>query len=343
MNGKTGRKGPYSLLRSRAPQSIIRRRNTQELPIWMIGMYLTYSIFVLYRRISGGKYKIPRQRYLPFNSGMKSQFFVLKGNTALKMHFYMISLCKNLSNFGRYLMVRIAVCDDEQSELIALSALLDNYKNLHTDELSYSAFQNSFDLPEYIRDGNFDLLLLDVLMPGLNGIEAARQIRSFDSNVKIIFLTSSRDFAVESYGVGAFYYALKPVTENTLFPLLDRVLFELRLRDEDSFVIRAKAGISKILFSHLETVEVMGKNVFLRLLDGQVLEAHGPLSDLERILLARSDFIKTHRAFIVNIRRVRTLDTREALTRSGRTVPVSKSMYTEVRRAYLDHLFTEKG
>lgn len=74
-----------------------------------------------------------------------------------------------------------------------------------------------------LRGVNYQLLLLDILMPGFTGIQAAREIRTFDSETKIIFLTSSPEFAVESYGVDAFYYLLKHIREGDLFPVLDRL------------------------------------------------------------------------------------------------------------------------
>ena len=72
----------------------------------------------------------------------------------------------------------------------------------------------------------FDILLLDVIMPGENGIDAAREIRRYDNNVKIIFLTSSAEFAVESYTVGAYFYQLKPIWEESFFRLMDSVIAE---------------------------------------------------------------------------------------------------------------------
>ena len=71
-----------------------------------------------------------------------------------------------------------------------------------------------------------DVLLLDVIMPGENGISAAREIREYDRNVKIIFLTSSAEYAVQSYTVDAYYYQLKPIREETFFQVLDSVLDE---------------------------------------------------------------------------------------------------------------------
>ena len=109
-------------------------------------------------------------------------------------------------------MIQIGFCDDDPSVLDELHELLGSYRTEHNADIAPTAFQSPFELLASIEKGaRFDILLLDVLMPGENGIEAAREIRQYDSNVKIIFLTSSAEFAVQSYTVGAYFYQLKPI------------------------------------------------------------------------------------------------------------------------------------
>lgn len=74
------------------------------------------------------------------------------------------------------------------------------------------------------RGAGFDILFLDILMPGVNGIDTASEIRKLDNNIKIIFLTSSAEFAVQSYTVGAYFYQLKPIWKESFFRLMDSVL-----------------------------------------------------------------------------------------------------------------------
>ena len=90
-------------------------------------------------------------------------------------------------------MIQIGFCDDDPSVLDELHELLGSYRAEHNADIAPTAFQSPFELLASIEKGaRFDILLLDVLMPGENGIEAAREIRQYDSNVKIIFLTSSQ-------------------------------------------------------------------------------------------------------------------------------------------------------
>ena len=109
-------------------------------------------------------------------------------------------------------MIQIAFCDDDQTVLDQLSALLEKYRAQRCVQIQCTAFHSPLDLLAEIEKGTrYDILFLDVIMPAENGITAAKEIRQYDNVVKIIFLTSSAEFAVESYVVGAYFYQIKPI------------------------------------------------------------------------------------------------------------------------------------
>ena len=157
-------------------------------------------------------------------------------------------------------MIQIGLCDDDLAILSQLQVLLDRYQVERNAEITSAAFQSPLELLAEIEKGmRFDILLLDVLMPGENGIDAAREIRRYDNNVKIIFLTSSSEFAVESYTVGAYFYQLKPIWEDSFFRLTDSVIAECRRADQRSLILRCKTGISRIDLDQLLYCEVLGR------------------------------------------------------------------------------------
>lgn len=109
-------------------------------------------------------------------------------------------------------MIKIAFCDDDMEVLHQMNELLDRYRVERNEDITYAAFQSPFELLTEIEKGiRPDILFLDVVMPGQNGMDVAKEIRQYDTNMKIIFLTSSPEFAVESYSVGAYFYQLKPI------------------------------------------------------------------------------------------------------------------------------------
>ena len=91
-------------------------------------------------------------------------------------------------------MVKIGFCDDDLSVLKELQILVDQYRVENNREIEYAAFQSPLELLAELEKGmHFDILFLDVLMPGQSGMDAAREIREIDTAVKIIFLTSSAE------------------------------------------------------------------------------------------------------------------------------------------------------
>ena len=140
-------------------------------------------------------------------------------------------------------MVKLAFCDDDVQTLQTLQTLLDAYRVERNREMEYTAFQSPLELLAEIERGvRYDVLLLDVLMPGQNGMQTAAEIRTYDSNVKIIFLTSSAEFAVESYAVNAYFYQLKPIWKDSLFRVLDNVLATCMQEQTSSLILRCKTG-----------------------------------------------------------------------------------------------------
>ncbi len=130
-------------------------------------------------------------------------------------------------------MTRIAFCDDDAALLHQMQDFLEQYRTLRGVQLELAPYTKPVELLADIEAGvRFDVLFLDVLMPGINGINAAREIRRYDTAVQIIFVTSSSEFAVQSYVVGAYYYQLKPIWKDSFFRLTDAVLAECRKRTQ---------------------------------------------------------------------------------------------------------------
>lgn len=116
----------------------------------------------------------------------------------------------------------------------------------------------------------------------------------------------------------------------------------MAIKPEDCVGIKNKNGITRILFSDLAYVEVVNKSVFFHLSDGNVREVNSPLSEYENVLLSRPEFVRTHRAFIVNLAQIGELTSCEAITISGKKVPVSRQNNAQVRNAYMEQLFAKR-
>lgn len=238
--------------------------------------------------------------------------------------------------------MRIAVCDDDERELRHINELMTEYQASRSVSVDCRMYGNGTDFLCELRDGAYDLVLLDVLMPGISGIETARELRKRDKNVKIILLSTAPEFAVDSYSVGAYHYLLKPTDTQLLFQLLDAVRNELAIQDVQGFVLRNREGIVRIDFVKLEYVEVINKTIFCHMADGIMHEVHSALTDFEENFADRTDFIKTHRSYLVNLNWIQAIEPALVVTKNGHRIPVSRLRRKQVQDTYM-HFLQQEG
>jgi len=239
-------------------------------------------------------------------------------------------------------MFRIAICDDNKSDLSNIVNVVNNYIFMHSNkpEIKYTTFQSAVDLIATMENGQqFDLVILDILMPFLTGMDAAKEIRQFNQDIKIIFSTSSGEYAIESYAVDAYYYAIKPIEKEMLFPLLDKIILEIGSSAGTSILVKSKTVLTRIYTNKLEFAEVIGRTIIYHLADGTMIEAVGSMSVLEEELLSKNCFIKPHRSYIINLDYIDTLGQREIKMRSLTLVPIAKANYRTVKSAYIAYVF----
>ena len=237
-------------------------------------------------------------------------------------------------------MIKIAFCDDDMEVLHQMNELLDRYRVERNEDITYAAFQSPFELLTEIEKGiRPDILFLDVVMPGQNGMDVAKEIRQYDTNMKIIFLTSSPEFAVESYSVGAYFYQLKPIWEESFFRLMDAVLAECEKKKKNSLILRSKDGITRIDLQQLEYCEVLGRKLLFHLENGAVLESAGSLDDLAGQLMQHSNFFRPHRSFLVNIEYIQNISIRSIKMVNDAEIPIPHGKCSEIKNTYMEYAF----
>ena len=129
-------------------------------------------------------------------------------------------------------MLNIAVCDDEKLWLENTVGLLNDYYTVHNEiTVKIQAFQSAYDLVESVEENaGFDLYILDVMMPEMTGIQVGTKLRAAEKRGLIIYLTTSKDFALDAYSVQPFHYLIKPVEKECLFAVLDKATAILKDR-----------------------------------------------------------------------------------------------------------------
>ena len=240
-------------------------------------------------------------------------------------------------------MIQIAICDDDAGELEKAGALLETYCGLHRDaDMVCRRFSSGAELLACVNTGVlFDIYLLDILMPGLTGIEVGAAIRETDRDAAIVFLSSSDEFGVTSYRVRAYDYLIKPVEESNLFPTLDELLKQIAARRINTFPIRAKNGIRTVQLHRLVYVEYRNHKCFYHLEDGTVIESitlREPFNEIIAPILTDKRFVKSTISYLVNIACVKSIEGRTLYLTDGACLPVSRGCINDLRKSLVSYL-----
>lgn len=180
-------------------------------------------------------------------------------------------------------MLHIAICDDQQDQIQKIREAAEKYFQNRKENMSCQTFENAFAFVEAVDKGAlFDIVLLDVCMPGILGTDVARELRDHHSRAEIIFLTTSDEFAVEAFEVKATDYLLKPFTQAQFAKAMDRAIAYIRQRNSAKVIFRLVGGgvrveeIAQILF-----LESHGHVLEIYLADGSTLETRKSGQDMK--------------------------------------------------------------
>ena len=240
--------------------------------------------------------------------------------------------------------MRIAICDDDTAQLQQTGKLIDVWARNRNVTVNLFPFCTGDKLIQAHEKAPFDLLFLDIFMPGFTGMDVAKEIRHTDKKTDIVFLTSTPDFAVESYSVAAKNYLLKPISEDVLFATLDQIL-EASTRSRKNIVIKTGGTFQKIFLEEIEFVEALNRGTAFSLASGETVHASRPFQVFETELEKEASFFKCHRSYIVNIMYIDTYAKTEIKTLSGKRIPISRSYATTFEDVYFAQMFgkTEDG
>jgi DNA-binding LytR/AlgR family response regulator len=237
--------------------------------------------------------------------------------------------------------MRIALCDDDPDQLNATVSLLESFRISQPEgSVSVETFTDGAELLS--RGNGFDIYLLDILMPGLDGISLARSLRVRDADIPIIFLTSSTDYALEAFSVSAFQYLLKPVESGALYAALKKIAAVRAKGPEDSFImVQTRENMRRVPFASIVSVEIWGRSLRFSLTDGEEISSRtvrGPFTETIAALLADSRFLYAHKSYVLNMERVYELRPRSFVMTNGQELPIPRHKYAEAKNRYFDYL-----
>lgn len=235
---------------------------------------------------------------------------------------------------------QIALCDDELTELNKLEDMLRSYQAMHP-QYNYSvlSFDNAEALLGKIRQEEYlpDIFFLDIYMPGKLGTEASKELREMGVRSRIIFLTTSTEYALEAFRVDATQYIVKPVRESKLSDLLDRLFEELDRERKKYLQIKTDDGICRIPVQDIVCCESMRKSQYIYLANHSRITLHRTMAGVEELLDGFSEFVRAGSSCIVNLDHIESLGSQELLMDDGRIVYLPRGSYSLIKKKYFSY------
>lgn len=227
---------------------------------------------------------------------------------------------------------RIAICDDSSPDSEYAAKLVREWSRSSRNSTDISTFPSAEAfLFEYADDKSYDILLLDIEMGRMDGVELAKQIRCDNNAVQIVFITGFPDYIAEGYDVSALHYLMKPVSAVKLSAVLDKAVGNLN-KVEKSVIFTVDGEALRIPTRDIISVEAAAHTCIVTAAD-KTFEVRSTISDIEKLL--DGDFIRCHRSYIVGIRFIKSIAKTDIVLDSGAKIPLSRSNYDAVNQAFI--------
>lgn len=223
-------------------------------------------------------------------------------------------------------MITIALCDDSEIMVENLKLFLEEYERESGKEFHIFTFYNGEELLQNFS-GKYDIIFLDIKMPGINGVQVAERIREKDRKVIIIFLASLIQYALDGYKVNAANYILKPINKKRLKLEIDRCLQELEQHVDPFIIFHNDNGSYKILLKTVSYIETYNRNLLIHTDKGNII-CYWKMKEMEE-KIKEYGFSRNHSSYIVNLFYVENIEKMDVKLSTGERLPISKTKKKE--------------
>ena len=242
-------------------------------------------------------------------------------------------------------MYLVAICDDEAAELDKTEQMLKDYERKFSQvDFLIERFESADELIYAVREKDYtqDLILMDIYMPEKMGIDAAKELREMGNKSRVIFLTTSREHALDAFGVDASQYLVKPVSGKVLFPVIDKLLADIGEMRRRYLLLRIEGRIQRIAVDDIAYCEAQGKIQRLYLTNGMQCVLRITITEIYGMLSRYQNFVRVGIAYVVNLDHVDSLNAQELQMDNGKKIYLPRGSYQPLREKYFGY-YCEEG
>jgi len=236
--------------------------------------------------------------------------------------------------------LKIAICDDNAQYREQVLGIVKEYILLRNRDISVTAYEHPAALLDDVtRFGGYDIYILDIIMPMLSGIQLGVQLRRMDSSGKIIYLTSSQEYALDSYRAKAFDYILKPVQKDRLMAALDEAAHTFVNLKEKSLLVKNRDATTKLTYDSILYVELIDRKIRYTTIGGNTIEGSSirtTFAEAVGNLLADHRFALCGPGLAVNLYYITMVNSDSLVFKNGQQLYVGKRAGKELRSVWFD-------
>lgn len=237
--------------------------------------------------------------------------------------------------------MRIAIVDDIMQERKLLRERLETQLSRRALYAEIFEYKSGEDFLAAAKKEPFSLVFLDIYMNGMDGVEAAEMLRTFDTECMLVFTTTSTNHALEGFRVRAMHYLVKPYSEEDMAALADEIVKRLPI-PEKYIKVRAAGGPIRLRYRDIVYAEHFQHRIYIRTTDGREIITRQTFSEFSRGL-DDGCFFLCSRGVIVNMEHARDFDGTAFLMGNGKNIPVSRELAKNARNAFGSYLFGKGG
>lgn len=244
--------------------------------------------------------------------------------------------------------MRIALCDDDARYRAQLLELMGEYIAQNTDkDIIFSIYESAEELLNVVeKTGTFDLYVLDIIMNGMNGIDLGLKLRRMGHTDKIIYLTSSIEFALDAFKARAYHYILKPIKKDEFFSVLTETVNSVVSHRDKNIIVKTKESSVKLTLDSILYAELCRRVIVYHLINGKTIETitiRTPFSEAVQDLLQDNRFILCGAGMVINLHHITSVENESILFKDTQKIYISKKNCREIRSAWYDFWFDKEA
>lgn len=233
--------------------------------------------------------------------------------------------------------ITISICDDDSKQVAYLRELLTRWSADKPFAIHINEYESAEGFLFGYPDNPCSLLLLDIEMRGINGMELAKKLRAKSDMLPIIFITGYSEYISDGYEVEALHYLLKPLNAEKLFAVLDKYISRHSVKSEEILITTTDSS-THIFVDSIVYLEAFGRKTQIHLSDKTIIDSNMSIGQFEKL----GGFIHCHRSYIVNLRYVRSIGKADILLDTGEEIPLSRRLYKEVNEKFIGFYTRDK-